>query len=76
MSTTPGKAQQVIGVLRTLFAFAMDEGTIEAWSERAGDPPITTIERKPSWPPTMPPTCGSRATRRAIRSGPMSSSLR
>ena len=30
MSTTPGKAQQVIGVLRTLFAFAMDEGELAA----------------------------------------------
>ena len=28
MSATPGKAQQVIGVLRTLFAFAMDEGEL------------------------------------------------
>jgi integrase len=30
MSATPGKAQQVIGVLRTLFAFAMDEGELAA----------------------------------------------
>ena len=28
MTATPGKAQQVIGVLRTLFAFAMDEGEV------------------------------------------------
>jgi integrase len=28
MAATPGKAQQVIGVLRTLFAFAMDEGEL------------------------------------------------
>jgi hypothetical protein len=28
LAATPGKAQQVIGVLRTLFAFAVDEGEV------------------------------------------------